>query len=122
MSSIVYSITRHIKAFKIIDIQLCQSGKYRTFYNNIIICQKCLDTIISSSFALAKCRGHRGPYFNSLLLFADFALAKHTPPFEAEPIRAIYNTFSYLEGVIIQGHRNTSMYFYTCLVTSCNRA
>jgi hypothetical protein len=36
-------------------------------------------------------------------LFADFALAKHTPPFEAAPMRIVYNAFSYLEGVIIQG-------------------
>ncbi|WP_207638135.1 hypothetical protein, partial [Butyrivibrio fibrisolvens] len=65
--------------------------------------KKCLDTIISSSFELAKCRGHRGPYINSLSLFADFALAKHTLPFEAAPRRIVYNAFSYLEGVIIQG-------------------
>ena len=64
---------------------------------------------------IAKATGFN--IFNS-----NFALAKHTPPSEAEPMQPVYNTFSYLEGVIIQGHRNTSMYFYTCLVTSCNRA
>jgi hypothetical protein len=34
---------------------------------------------------------------------SNFALAKHTPPFEATPMRIVYNAFSYLEGVIIQG-------------------
>ncbi len=34
---------------------------------------------------------------------SNFALAKHTPPFKAAPMRIVYNAFSYLEGVIIQG-------------------
>ena len=41
---------------------------------------------------------------------SNFALAKNTPPSEAEPMRPIYNTFSYLEGVIIQGKISGSLY------------
>ena len=35
-----------------------------------------------------------------LITNLNFALAKHTPPFEAAPMRVVYNAFSYLEGVI----------------------
>ena len=41
--------------------------------------------------------------FGHFLTYSNFALAKHTPHFEAAPMRIVYNAFSYLEGVIIQG-------------------
>ena len=44
------------------------------------------------------------------LFFTDFALAKHMPPLGAALMRIVYNTFSYLEGVIIQGMISGSLY------------
>ncbi len=38
-----------------------------------------------------------------VVINSNFALAKHTPLFETAPMRIVYNAFSYLEGVIIQG-------------------
>ena len=34
------------------------------------------------------------------IIYSNFALAKHTPPFEVAPIRTVYNAFSYLLNVL----------------------
>ena len=42
---------------------------------------------------------------------SNFALAKHTPPSEAEPMRPVYNTFSYLLKVLLNsGARYLDLY------------
>ena len=53
---------------------------------------------------IAKATGFN--IFNS-----NFALAKHTPPSEAEPMRPVYNTFSYLLKVLLNsGARYLDLY------------
>jgi hypothetical protein len=38
---------------------------------------------------------------SQIVINSNFALAKHTPPSEAETMRPVYNTFSYLLKVLL---------------------